>query len=74
MSPRMNQHAGRSRAGWRTTAAAMALIPWMGLAAAAEPASAVKPTEPETAGLLGRTNVFVSGRDGYHTYRIPRCW
>ena len=25
----------------------------------------------ETTGLLGRTNLFVSGREGYHTYRIP---
>ena len=25
----------------------------------------------ETAGLLDRTNLFVSGQEGYHTYRIP---
>jgi len=25
----------------------------------------------ETTGLLGRTNVFTAGHDGYHTYRIP---
>lgn len=25
----------------------------------------------EIPGLLGRTNVFISGQDGYHTYRIP---
>ncbi|MFA5189505.1 MAG: sialidase family protein [Verrucomicrobiia bacterium] len=28
-------------------------------------------TLPEVTGLLAKTNVFVSGVDGYHTYRIP---
>jgi sialidase-1 len=28
-------------------------------------------TSPEITGLLAKTNVFVSGVDGYHTYRIP---
>ncbi|MBM3858117.1 MAG: exo-alpha-sialidase [Verrucomicrobia bacterium] len=26
---------------------------------------------PEVTGLLAKTNVFISGQDGYHTYRIP---
>lgn len=26
---------------------------------------------PEVTGLLAKTNVFLSGQDGYHTYRIP---
>ena len=28
-------------------------------------------TQPEVTGLMTKTNVFVSGQDGYHTYRIP---
>lgn len=28
-------------------------------------------TPPVITGLLGKTNVFASGTDGYHTYRIP---